>query len=188
MSKARNHYENLKVSRNAPPEVIRAAYKTLSQKYHPDRNPGDENSELVMQIINRAYEVLSDPDKKRRHDDWIERMDSEEPRPKANKKTAAEDESGPKSVKPRKDPRCSIKFHDYLKKYNVTKSALDAALDQGSIRGQIFDGDLYVEDREPLLSGSGNKITLWVIVVAVLFGTLIYFESPLLSRHSRAGV
>ena len=38
MTKVRTHYDNLKVARNAPPEVIRAAYKALAQKYHPDRN------------------------------------------------------------------------------------------------------------------------------------------------------
>ncbi|MCS6804710.1 MAG: DnaJ domain-containing protein, partial [Blastocatellia bacterium] len=41
MPKLHTHYDNLKVARNAPPEVIRAAYKTLSQRFHPDRNPGD---------------------------------------------------------------------------------------------------------------------------------------------------
>jgi hypothetical protein len=42
MAKIHTHYDNLKVSRHAPQEVIRAAYKALSQKYHPDKNPGDE--------------------------------------------------------------------------------------------------------------------------------------------------
>jgi curved DNA-binding protein CbpA len=71
MSKVHTHYDNLKVTRNAPPEVIRAAYKSLSQKFHPDRNPGDPGSTRTFQIINTAYEVLSDPLKRREHDDWI---------------------------------------------------------------------------------------------------------------------
>lgn len=41
MRQIHSHYDNLKVARNAPLEVIKAAYKTLSQKYHPDRNAGD---------------------------------------------------------------------------------------------------------------------------------------------------
>lgn len=71
MQKPRTHYDNLKVARNAPQEVIRAAYKTLTQKYHPDRNP-DPSATRIMSLLNEAYEVLSDPSKRREHDAWIE--------------------------------------------------------------------------------------------------------------------
>jgi len=67
----RTHYDNLKVARDAPSEVIRAAYKTLSQKYHPDRNAGNSKASRIMQIINASYEVLSDPRRRRAHDEWI---------------------------------------------------------------------------------------------------------------------
>ena len=69
------HYDNLKVARNAPIEVIRAAYKTLSQIHHPDMNPNSLEAERVMKIINAAYEVLSDPEKRRDHDIWIARQE-----------------------------------------------------------------------------------------------------------------
>jgi len=65
------HYDNLKVTRNAPPEVIRAAYKTLTQKYHPDRHPGSADAERVMALINVSYQVLSDPVQRAEHDRWI---------------------------------------------------------------------------------------------------------------------
>lgn len=55
----------------APPEVIRAAYKALSQKYHPDKNPGDEKAARIMAILNSAYETLSDPQRRKEHDEWI---------------------------------------------------------------------------------------------------------------------
>lgn len=71
MPRIHTHYDNLKVARNAPPEVIRAAYKTLSQKFHPDRNPGKPNATHTFQLISLAYEVLSDPVKRRAHDEWI---------------------------------------------------------------------------------------------------------------------
>jgi curved DNA-binding protein CbpA len=71
MAQIHTHYDNLKVTRNAPPEVIRAAYKTLSQKFHPDRNPGNLDATRTIQIINLAYEVLSDPVKRKEHDEWI---------------------------------------------------------------------------------------------------------------------
>ena len=76
MAGMHTHYDNLKVARNAPPEVIRAAYKTLSQKYHPDRHNGDKNASKVMAILNTSYEVLSDPVKRRAHDLWIAQQES----------------------------------------------------------------------------------------------------------------
>jgi hypothetical protein len=71
MARIHTHYDNLKVARNAPPEVIRAAYRTLSQKFHPDRNPGDPQTARIMTLINASYEVLSDPIKRQEHDIWI---------------------------------------------------------------------------------------------------------------------
>lgn len=71
MPRVHTHYDNLKVARDAPPEVIRAAYKTLSQRYHPDRNPGNAEAARIMTIINASYDVLCDPQKRRAHDLWI---------------------------------------------------------------------------------------------------------------------
>lgn len=71
MQKIYTHYDNLKVARNAPPEVIRAAYKSLSQKYHPDRNSNNPDAVRVMTLINASYEVLSDSAKRVEHDKWI---------------------------------------------------------------------------------------------------------------------
>lgn len=65
------HYDNLRISREAPPEVIRAAYKALSQKHHPDRNNGSPESHRIMTILNTAYDVLSDPVTRAEHDAWI---------------------------------------------------------------------------------------------------------------------
>ena len=55
----------------APQEVIRAAYKALSQKYHPDKNPGDEKAARIMAILNSAYGTLADPQRRKEHDEWI---------------------------------------------------------------------------------------------------------------------
>lgn len=56
-----NHYEILEVSQNASPEVIKAAYKSLMQRYHPDRNPGNEGAAAHSVAVAQAYDVLSDP-------------------------------------------------------------------------------------------------------------------------------
>ena len=86
MKKIRTHYDNLKVARNAPPEVIRAAYKTLSQKHHPDRHGNSAKSQQVMKIINKSYSVLIDPEERKKHDEWIRQQESEELLEKERKK------------------------------------------------------------------------------------------------------
>jgi curved DNA-binding protein CbpA len=62
-----NYYEILQVSRNAEPEVIKAAFRGLAFKYHPDRNR-DTGSNDRMKSLVEAYEVLSDPERRRLYD------------------------------------------------------------------------------------------------------------------------
>ena len=71
MPRVPTHYDNLKVSRDAPIEVIRAAYRSLATKYHPDLHPGSEKAARIMRIINTSYGVLSDTEKRAQHDRWI---------------------------------------------------------------------------------------------------------------------
>lgn len=78
MKRVHTHYDNLKVTRNAPIEVIRAAYKSLSQKYHPDKNPNNTEAEKIMTIINEAYDILSDIEKRKKHDIWIKESENED--------------------------------------------------------------------------------------------------------------
>ena len=59
----------LGVTTDAPDEVIRAAYRALAAKYHPDRNPGDGGAELKLKRLNAAFRVLGDPEKRRQYDD-----------------------------------------------------------------------------------------------------------------------
>ena len=83
MNKVHSHYDNLRVTQNAPLSVIKAAYRTLSQQYHPDRCH-DPDAQRIMGVLNRSYEVLSDPDGRRAHDEWIARQErtvSHEPSP-----------------------------------------------------------------------------------------------------------
>ncbi|MDO5069627.1 MAG: J domain-containing protein [Neisseria zoodegmatis] len=67
----RTHYDNLKVSQDAPIEVIRAAYRSLCKKYHPDQNHDNPDADRIMSLINRSYAILSDPEQRRAHDEWI---------------------------------------------------------------------------------------------------------------------
>lgn len=65
------HYDTLGVSKNANETEIKKAYRTLSLKYHPDRNT-DSDAKLKFQEINAAYEILSDPQKRKLYDMGID--------------------------------------------------------------------------------------------------------------------
>lgn len=70
MAKLRTHYDNLKVARNAPDAVIRAAYKALMQKYHPDKYDGDpKEAERIAKVIQASFNILSDLVKRAEHDE-----------------------------------------------------------------------------------------------------------------------
>jgi curved DNA-binding protein CbpA len=76
MASFRTHYQNLKIDRTANQRLIKAAHKALAYEYHPDKNPGDAEAERIMKIIQHSYDVLSDPEARKKHDEWIAREEA----------------------------------------------------------------------------------------------------------------
>lgn len=66
----RDYYEVLGVDRNVTSDELKKAYRKLALKYHPDRNPGDKEAEEKFKEAAEAYDVLSNPDKKMRYDQY----------------------------------------------------------------------------------------------------------------------
>ena len=62
-------YKVIEVSKGASQDEIRRSYRRLARKYHPDANPGDEGAEERFKGIQQAYEVLSNPEKRREYDE-----------------------------------------------------------------------------------------------------------------------
>ena len=70
MAQKRDYYEVLGVSKGASEQEIKKAYKKMAIKYHPDRNPGDKEAEEKFKEAAEAYDVLHDPQKRQRYDQF----------------------------------------------------------------------------------------------------------------------
>lgn len=66
----KDFYQQLGVSRSASADDIKKAYRKLAMQYHPDKNPGNKKAEEKFKEISEAYEVLSDPDKRKNYDQF----------------------------------------------------------------------------------------------------------------------
>jgi curved DNA-binding protein len=67
-----DYYKILEIPKTASPDDIKKAYRKLARKYHPDLNPKDKEANKRFQLINEANEVLSDPEKRKKYDQYGE--------------------------------------------------------------------------------------------------------------------
>lgn len=152
----RTHYDNLKVSQDAPQEVIKAAYKSLVQKYHPDRNP-DEDAKRIFNIVRTSYEILSDPKKRSEHDRWISDKNQEiQTRKKHKVKSRTSRYSEKSSDWNRQEDNTEIFFSVYLRKYGVNAEELTTAIWEGKIQSRKLGSHIFVEDK-PIRSSTFKK-------------------------------
>ena len=70
MAAKRDYYDVLGISRNADAAAIKKAYRKLAKKYHPDTNQGNADAEKKFKEVTEAYDVLSDPKKKKLYDQF----------------------------------------------------------------------------------------------------------------------
>lgn len=84
-----DYYNSLEISSEASEEEIKASYRRLSKKYHPDVNPGNAEAERRFKEISEAYAVLGDTEKRKTYDQKLQSGKTEDIKKKAAKKTSA---------------------------------------------------------------------------------------------------
>jgi curved DNA-binding protein len=92
-----DYYKILGVDKSAGLKDIKAAYRKLARKYHPDLNPNDKDAKKKFQEINEAHEVLSDPEKRKKYDQYGENWKHAEEYEKAESQYRQQQPSGPRA-------------------------------------------------------------------------------------------
>lgn len=84
-----NHYERLEVAPDATEQTIKAAYRRLAKRYHPDVNGGSREAEAIFKQVQQAYEVLGDAEARRQYDAKLAGGPNPAPKPQAAAKPRA---------------------------------------------------------------------------------------------------
>jgi len=168
-----DYYQVLGVPRKASSEEIKKAYRKLARKYHPDVNPGDKEAERKFKQANEAHEVLSDPEKRKKYDqygkDWEQAEAFEQARQQQQQSRSGEPfGKGGFTYSGEGD------FSDFFEQVfgrGDPFSGGQTGFGRGrrrSFKGQDFEAELHLsltdvlEDRKQVLNVNGNNIRLTI--------------------------
>jgi len=136
-----DYYKLLGIDKSATPKEIKSAYRKLARKYHPDLNPNNKDSKKNFQQINEANEVLSDPEKRRKYDqygnDW---RNSEQFEKSRNTQEQSSFSRGGKY----QEMKSEGDFSDFFESM-FGRTAGDRRNSKVKYRGQDFNAELHLD-------------------------------------------
>lgn len=114
----KNYYDILQVNKNASPEIIEKAYKVLAKKYHPDlqEEKNKKQAEEILKEINEAYEILSNPEKKKNYDNLLQEKEYLENEQKFQQQNGSNNSTNYKNVY-----TANISKQELLRKQEIIK-------------------------------------------------------------------
>jgi curved DNA-binding protein len=135
-----DYYKILGLDKNATQEEIKKAYRKLARKNHPDLNPNDKNAKSNFQLINEAHEVLSDPEKRKKYDQYGKDWEHAEQFEKAQQ----DQKQSSRTYRPEySDIRFEDDFSDFFKSM-FGEAARAGRSRQVKYRGEDYSAELHL--------------------------------------------
>jgi curved DNA-binding protein len=136
-----DYYKILNVNKNATQEEIKAAYRKLARKLHPDLNPNDKDAKKKFQDINEANEVLGDPENRKKYDeygkDWKHSEQFEKAKQEQGQQRTSQHYSG-------NDFGGGEDFSDFFESMFGGRGKSNGGRSQAKFRGQDFNAELHL--------------------------------------------
>ncbi|MEX0684322.1 MAG: J domain-containing protein [Dehalococcoidia bacterium] len=129
---AKDYYQALGVKRDASQKEIKAAFRKLARKHHPDVNPGDAEAERRFKEINSAHDVLSDAEKRAKYDRYGDNWEQAEAYEKARSHYASQGGGNSQTF--------TFDINDLLRRSGGGRGANNGGFDFGDVLGSMFGG------------------------------------------------
>lgn len=143
-----DYYKVLGLTKTATDDDIKKAYRKLARKHHPDLNPNDKEANVKFQQINEAHEVLSDPEKRKKYDEYGENWKHAEQFEQARQQrsqASSQPFGGQESHYGEYDDE---QFSDFFESMFGSRSAGGARGQQVKFRGQDYNAELHLTLKE----------------------------------------
>ncbi len=163
-----DYYKTLGVAKNASSEDIKKAYRKLARKFHPDVNPNDKEAHKKFQQINEANEVLSDPEKRKKYDQYGENWKHAEQYEQARQQQGQQGAGGFGGFGGQGYTYSSGDEGDFSDFFESLFGGARGRRDQAKYRGQDYNAELqlsltdaYITHKQTLtINGKNVRITI----------------------------
>ncbi len=163
-----DYYKTLGLNKNATDEEIKKAYRKLARKHHPDLNPNDKEAHIKFQEINEANEVLSDPEKRKKYDEygenWKHADQFEQARQQQGRQSGGADPGRQQYTGEFGDEN----FSDFFESLFGNRGGPRGGGSQVKFRGQDYNAELHLslkdayETHQQMLDVDGRKVRITV--------------------------
>lgn len=156
-----DYYKILGISKTATEKEVKAAYRKLARKYHPDLNPDNKTAELKFKEINEANEVLSDPENRKKYDRYGENWKHGEDYEKAQQQQQAAYQSDSQGFS-------NEDYSDFFESMFGGRRASSRQGQSPKFKGQDFNAELHLDlkdvysSHQQILTVNNNKIRLTI--------------------------
>ena len=166
------YYDVLEVTDVASADEIKQSYRRLIKTWHPDLHPGDEEAEAKTQEINEAYDVLSDPEKRAKYDEYLSLTRPFDPEDEWTEDIFMQEERRATEAAARYG---GMSFKEYCE--NIVKEAGEAKNDKNSGKSSKFNEARYKEysEKRKILDTPVKDTPLFGVIIAGIFITAFLY-------------